>query len=165
MSSHDENDEIAHAASAQFQAMVDSVGVKRFASAMGLSTRQINRMLSGAQPNPVDRLIRCLQCCDPEIGDRTLDFICQEMGGHFVREEALEAASVNAVKECAEAIAAISDGEISRMDEIEIREAVQALISLAKAVKQERLGGAEIIIKAKLSDESAPTASGPASQK
>lgn len=118
--------------------MVDSVGVKRFATEIGLSTRQINRMLSGAQPNPVERLTRCLLACDPDVGDRALAFICEEMGGFFVREEAVEAASRQAVKECAEAIVAISDGEISRLDEQEIREAVEALIGLARAVRRIR---------------------------
>ena len=44
------------------------------------------------------------------VGDRVLDFVCQEMGGHFVRHEALDDAAVNAVKECAEAIAAPNIG-------------------------------------------------------
>lgn len=132
------NPDSANEAAAHFRKMVESVGVKRFASEMGLSTRQINRILSGAQPNPIERMMSCLLCCDPEIGDAALDFICGEMGGHFVREEAIESASMNAVKECAEAIAAISDGEISKLDEVEIREAVQALISLARAVREAR---------------------------
>ncbi len=118
-----------------FRTMVESVGVKRFASSLSISTRQINRMLSGAQPNPVSRMILCLQSCDPECGDGVIDYLCEEMGGFFVREETVEAASVNAVKECAEAIAAISDGEITRLDEVEIREAVEALIALARAVR------------------------------
>lgn len=122
-----------------FRVLVDSVGVKRFSSGMGLSTRQVNRILSGAQPNPIERLIKSLSCCDPEVGDRILDLICQEMGGYFIREETIEAASVNAVRECAEAIAAISDGHISKMDELVIREAVAALTSLAQIVKRQKI--------------------------
>lgn len=122
-----------------FRALVDSVGVKRFSAGMGLSTRQVNRILSGAQPNPIERLIKSLSCCDPEVGDRILDLICQEMGGYFIREETIEAASVNAVRECAEAIAAISDGHISKMDELVIREAVAALTSLAQIVKRQKI--------------------------
>ncbi len=122
-----------------FRALVDSVGVKRFASGMGLSTRQVNRILSGAQPNPIERLIKSLSCCEAQIGDRVLDLICQEMGGYFIREETIDAASVNAVRECAEAIAAISDGHISKMDEVQIREAVAALTALAKIVRQQKV--------------------------
>lgn len=122
-----------------FRVLVDSVGVKRFSAGMGLSTRQVNRILSGAQPNPIDRLIKSLSCCDPEVGDRILDLICQEMGGYFIREETVDAASVNAVRECAEAIAAISDGHISKMDELVIREAVAALTSLAQIVKRQKI--------------------------
>ncbi len=114
----------------RFAALVESVGVKRFATAMSLSTRQINRMLSGAQPNPVERIVRSIQSAAPDVGDKTLDFVCQEMGGHFVRMEALDAAAVNAVKECAEAIAAISDGHVSQMDLGEIRDAINALSGL-----------------------------------
>ncbi len=122
----------------RFASLVDSVGVKRFASSLGLSTRQVNRILSGVQPNPIERLIRSLQSAEPETGDRTLDFICQELGGYFVRHEALDEAMVNAVKECAEAIAAISDGEISELDVKEIREAISALSGLILALRESR---------------------------
>ncbi len=137
------DDRLAHSADELFQQMVDSTGIKRFANSLDLSTRQVNRILSGAQPNPMDRVIRCIQSCAPEVGDRVVDFICQEAGGYFVREEAIEAAAVNAVKECAEAIAAISDGQITALDEIEIREAVQALMSLARAVRDHRKRGTD----------------------
>lgn len=117
--------------------MVDAVGIKRFSASLGISTRQVNRMLSNAQPNPIERLIRCLQAVDPELGDSILDSICQEMGGHFVRQEHPNAAAVNAVKECAEAIAAISDGQVSELDMREVREAISALSSLAMALKHD----------------------------
>ncbi|MEC9372760.1 MAG: hypothetical protein VYC34_02915 [Planctomycetota bacterium] len=106
---------------------------------MSLSTRQINRMLSGAQPNPVERIIRCLQAAQPEVGDEALSFICQEAGGLFIKEEgSLDSAAVNAVRECAEAIACISDGEVSRPDEAEIREAICALTALLRLVQEQR---------------------------
>lgn len=124
----------------QFAELVAGVGIKRFSSALGLSTRQVNRILGGAQPNPVERLIRSLQSAEAEVGDRLLDFICQEMGGHFVRQEGLDDAAVNAVKECAEAIAAISDGHISDMDVREIREAISALSGLIMSLRASRGG-------------------------
>ncbi len=132
-----EADDLSLECAAFFGKMVESVGVKRFSEAMDLSTRQINRMLSGAQPNPVERMIRCLQACDPAIGDELLDFLGLEMGGYFIREEPVEQASTNAVRECAEAIAAISDGYISGVDEREIREAIASLIALSKIVREQ----------------------------
>jgi hypothetical protein len=122
----------------QLAALIDGAGIKRFAASMHLSTRQVNRMLSSAQPNPVERLIRCLQAADAAAGDRVLDYICQEMGGHFVRQEGLNDAAVNAVKECAEAIAAISDGEVNEMDMKDIREAISALSTLILALRDDR---------------------------
>jgi hypothetical protein len=119
-----------------FNALVESVGVKRFAMNIGLSTRQVNRILSGVQPNPVHRLIRCLQSAEAEVGDRVLDYVCQEMGGHFVRHEAISEASVNAVRESAEAIAAISDGHIDQKDVREIREAISALSGLIMSLRE-----------------------------
>ena len=124
------NDPLKDEASRHFADLVGSVGVKRFSQALGLSTRQTNRILSGAQANPVERLVRALQGAEPEVGDRVLDFVCQEMGGYFVRHEAFDRATINAVKECAEAIAAISDGQISELDLREVREAISALSSL-----------------------------------
>jgi hypothetical protein len=120
----------------QFVTMVESTGIKRFSGSLGIGTRQINRILSGAQPNPIERLIKALQSSTPEVGDQVLDYICQEMGGHFVRHEGVNDAAVNAVKECAEAIAAISDGHISDLDVKEIREAISALSSLISSIRR-----------------------------
>lgn len=131
MSESLQTDDLSRESGAHFRVMVESVGVKSFAHDMVLSTRQINRMLSGAQPNPVERLIRCLQCCSPDVGDRALAFICQEAGGHFVKDEGTVTESViNAVKECAEAIAAISDGEVNPAARREVHEAIAALKSV-----------------------------------
>lgn len=122
----------------RFAGMVESVGVKNFSRSLDLSTRQVNRILAGAQPNPIERLIKSLQASAPEIGDDVLDFICQEMGGHFVRHEAVDDAAVNAVKECAEAIAAISDGSYTALDMKEVREAISALSGLIIALRSEK---------------------------
>ena len=140
MSDLPSNDQWSEAALRSFAGLVDSVGVKRFAESLGISTRQVNRILAGAQPNPVERVIRSLQSAEVDAGDRALDFICQEMGGHFVREEALDDAAVNAVKECAEAIAAISDGEISDLEVREIREAISALSGLILSLRSKKQG-------------------------
>ncbi|MCL4211366.1 MAG: hypothetical protein HRU76_10355 [Phycisphaeraceae bacterium] len=133
-------DSLEHDALCRFAALVESVGIKRFAASMGLSTRQVNRILSGAQPNPIERLIRSLQSADVDAGDQALDYICQEMGGHFVRMEAVDMAAVNAVRECAEAIVAISDGQISELDINEVREAISALTALSMTIKNQRRG-------------------------
>ena len=138
MTDRDPQDPLTVDALGRFGDLVDSVGVKRFALSVGLSTRQINRILAGAQPNPVERLIRCLQSAETAAGDRVLDYVCQEMGGHFVRHEALDDATVNAVRECAEAIAAISDGHVSELDVKEIREAISALSSVIMSLRQAR---------------------------
>ena len=122
----------------RFAAVVNSVGIKRFAGSLDLSTRQVNRILGGVQPNPVERLIRSLQSAEAAAGDRLLDYICQEMGGHFVRHEAIDDATINAVKECAEAIAAISDGVISEFEVREVREAISALSGLIMSLKANR---------------------------
>ena len=133
-------DELSVESSGHFRHMVESVGVKRFAECMELSTRQINRMLSGAQPNPVERMVCCLQSCHPDVGDESLSYVCQEAGGMFLKDEEpdLDRDAVNAVKECAEAIAAISDGTVSRVDEREIREAICALTALLRTVRESR---------------------------
>jgi len=145
-------DELTIDASERFREMVQSVGVKKFSACMDLSTRQINRMLSGAQPNPVERLVRCLQSCHPDVGDDALSFICQEAGGQFIKDEGadLDSVAVNAVRECAEAIAAISDGEITHVDEREVREAIAALTSLLHSVREERSADSTSMVEPKL---------------
>lgn len=117
----------------RFRALVDSVGVKRFSASLGVSTRQVNRILSGTQPNPIARLIRSLQAATPEAGERALDHVAAEMGGHFVPRLESEAAMTSAIKEAAEAIAAISDGDVDDDDRREIREAIAALESVLRA--------------------------------
>ncbi|TVQ57132.1 MAG: hypothetical protein EA377_01180 [Phycisphaerales bacterium] len=131
-------DATSELAQQRFRELVESVGVKRYAQSLGVTPRQVNRILSGAQPNPVERIIHCLESAEPEVGDRVLDYICQEMGGHFVRHEGLDETVVNAVKECAEAIAAISDGEVTDDDAREVREAISALTGIIIARRREK---------------------------
>ena len=114
--------------------MVEDIGVKSFAQSLELSTRQVNRILSGVQPNPIERLILCLQAVDPEVGDQSLDFICREMGGHFVRHLNNDESITEAVRECAEAIAVMSDGTLPENDVKEVREAISALSSVLASV-------------------------------
>lgn len=140
MQGRQSHDDSADKALSFFREMVESVGVKRFSDSLGISTRQVNRILAGVQPNPVNRILKSLQASHVEAGDRALDHICQEMGGYFVREDGgIDDAAVNAVKECAEAIAAISDGQITEVAEREIREAISALISLSRLVQERRI--------------------------
>jgi len=114
-----------------FEALVESVGVKAFAANMRLSTRQIHRMLNGAQPEPLGRLVEALCAAEPDEARAALDHVCGRMGGYFVRAiDNLDVAHVNAVKECAEAIVAISEGHSPRVEIKEIREAISALATL-----------------------------------
>ncbi|MHC4716296.1 MAG: hypothetical protein ACYS5V_04950 [Planctomycetota bacterium] len=121
-----------------FEAMVESVGVKAFAANMDLSTRQIHRMLNGTQPEPVARAVAALQAAEPEEAEAALDYVCARMGGYFVRTiDNLDVAHVNAVKESAEAIVAISEGQSPRVEIKEIREAISALASLERRLAGE----------------------------
>ena len=114
-----------------FEAMVQSVGVKVYAANMNLSTRQVYRMLNGVQPNPVDRFGAALRACQDLSAVAALDYLCQREGGYFVRRtNDLDIASVNAIKESAEAIVAISEGRPPRVTIKEIREAISALAAL-----------------------------------
>jgi hypothetical protein len=140
MDAKNPHSDLENEARQQLAALVGSVGLKRFADSMNLSTRHVNRMLSGGAPNPIERLVRLIQCADPDVGDHAVDFICQEVGGHFVRHEAIDKATVNAVRECAEAIAAISDGHVTGLDLREIREAISALSCLIMNLQGKRGG-------------------------
>ena len=75
---------------------------------------------------------------DPEIGDQTLDFICREMGGHFVRHLNNDESITEAVRECAEAIAVMSDGTLTGEDVKEVREAISALSSVLTSVAERK---------------------------
>ena len=133
------SEELKSTALLQLSAVVENIGVKRFAQALEISTRQVNRILSGAQPNPFERLILCLQAVEPAVGDEALDFVCREMGGHFVRHLNDDESITEAVRECAQAIAAMSDGQLSNDDVQEVREAISALSSVLASV-QDRTG-------------------------
>lgn len=116
-----------------FEALVESVGVKAFAANLNLSNRQVHRMLSGAQPNPVRRLRDAMASGDGMVSVAVLDHLCQEHGGHFVPCDVdLDVANVNAVKESAEAIVAITEGRSVRVTVKEIREAISALAALER---------------------------------
>ncbi|HAU38683.1 MAG TPA: hypothetical protein DCX07_13325 [Phycisphaerales bacterium] len=114
-----------------FEAMVESVGVKMFAARMDLSTRQIHRMLNGVQPNPIARMSEALSACEGLTADAAMDYLCKRRGGYFLQfPDNLADANVNAVKEAAEAIVAISEGRSVNITIREIREAISALAAL-----------------------------------
>lgn len=137
MTRRGDSDDLSVQSAGKFRAMVESVGVKRFAADMDLSTRQINRMLSGAQPNPVERIVRCLQSCDAEIGDETLEFICQETGGHFVKDVgSFDRSSSETLRRAADAVASAAEDRNAQVSEREVREAISALIALLGVVQQ-----------------------------
>ena len=122
-----------------FEAMTESVGVKAFAANMGLSTRQVHRMLNGSQPNPVSRMHESLAACDEPAAAAALDYLCQQRGGHFVTlADDLDMAGANAVKESAEAIVAIVEGRDPRVTVREIREAIAALAALEQRLQQQQ---------------------------
>lgn len=120
MTSEAHDDDLTPEARAQFRQLVDSVGVKQFARSLDISPRQVNRMRSGAQPNPVDRLVRSLQAADPDVGDAALDFICQEMGGRFSRSADETDAVTHAIDQCRRAVdnARERTPEDGRLDQI-----------------------------------------------
>ena len=125
-----------------FEAMIESVGIKAFAADIGLSTRQIHRMLNGVQPNPIRRMAHALAACRGAEAEVALDWLCHGMDGYFVRlPDGLERANVNAVKESAEAIVAISEGRSVRVTVKEIREAISALAALEKRLREGRTAG------------------------
>lgn len=128
-------DGLSHQAKHCLEHLVHSIGVKRFAQSLGVSTRQVNRMLSGAQPNPVERLIRALQSADPEAGNRALDFICEELGGRFVRGEALNDETLKSVNDCAAKLAKMQFE--SRDDETvrHMRETVETLSTVIASLR------------------------------
>lgn len=116
-----------------FESMVESVGIKAFAAAMELSTRQVHRMLGGVQPNPVERFLEAVRASEGLTAQAAVDFVCRQCGGYFVQlAENLHVANVNAVKEAAEAIVAISEDRRPQVEIKEIREAIAALASLER---------------------------------
>ena len=118
-----------------FEALVESVGIKTFASNLGLSTRQIHRMRNGAKPNPLRRFCEMLQACDLKSAEGVLSYVCRQMGVYWIRVPAdVKTANVNAVREAAEAIVAISEDRPTRAAVREIREAISALASLEKVL-------------------------------
>jgi uncharacterized protein YbjT (DUF2867 family) len=124
-----------HTCERLFEEMVESVGVKQFAANLGLSSRQVYRMLNGVQPNPLSRMDRALAACEGLTADAAVDHLCRRRGGYFVQFcDDLDQANVNAVKECAEAIVAISEGRDPAVTVREVREAVSALCALERAL-------------------------------
>lgn len=118
-----------------FEAMVESVGVKAFAANMDIGSRQIYRMLNRSQPNPVRRMREALLAGEGLTADAALDYLCRTRGGYFVSDcDDLDTANVNAVKECAEAIVAISEGRDPAVTIKEVREAISALCALERTL-------------------------------
>lgn len=122
-----------------FEAIVQATGVKAFAAKLGLSTRQVHRMLSGAQPNPLSRFCDVLHACDQQSAEAVLSAVCRAMDVYWIRvPQDLKSANLNAVKESAEAIVAISEGRSVQTTVREIRQAIAALSALERMLDQEK---------------------------
>lgn len=122
-----------------FEAMVESVGIKAFAANMGISTRQVHRMLNGAQPNPLDRFCRTMKSCDGKAAEQALSHVCRQSGVYWIRVPvSMKAANLDAVKEAAQAIVAITEDRSITVEVREIREAIAALAALEKKLDQEQ---------------------------
>ncbi len=116
-----------------FEGMVEAAGIKAFASKLGLSTRQVHRMLNGSQPNPLTRFCDILSAAEPKSAEAALSHVCRKQGVYWIRvPQDLKSANLNAVKESAEAIVAITEGKDPRVTVREIREAIAALSALEK---------------------------------
>ena len=121
------------------EAMVESVGIKAFTAGLGVSTRQVHRMLNGSQHNPLRRFCDVLLSCDSSQAEAALSHICREVGVYWVRvPQSLEVANLNAVREAAEAIVAITEGRSIDVAVNEIREAIAALSALERALDKGR---------------------------
>lgn len=121
-----------------FEATVESVGIKQFAAKLGLSTRQVHRMLNGSQPNPIRRFAELLEACEPKAAEAVLSYVCRQLGVYWVRVPSdILTAHIEAVRESAEAIVAIAEGRPSRAAIKEIREAIAALAGLEKMFDQQ----------------------------
>ncbi|MGP1347736.1 MAG: hypothetical protein ACTS3F_13850 [Phycisphaerales bacterium] len=68
----------------QFEALVQSVGVHGYAARVGLHRRQINRMRSGAQPNPINRLLLALEAATPDARKSAAEYLCAQLNARFV---------------------------------------------------------------------------------
>ncbi|MFB3891756.1 MAG: hypothetical protein ACE15C_07005 [Phycisphaerae bacterium] len=118
-----------------FEAMVESVGVKAFAAAIGVTARQVHRMLSGAQANPLARFCDAMGACTRQAAEAVLSDLCRRQGVYWIRvPESLKAANLNAVKESAEAIVAITEGRSIQTEVNEIRQAIAALSALERVL-------------------------------
>jgi hypothetical protein len=96
-------------------------------------------MLNGAQPNPLDRFCDIMKACDAKTAQRALSHVCRQSGVYWVRVPiSMKAANLDAVKEAAQAIVAITEGRSITVEVREIREAIAALAALEKKLDQER---------------------------
>lgn len=68
---------------AAFETLVRKTGTAEFCKRIGLVRRQVNRMISGAQPNPVNRLLVTIEAGEPEVARQTIEYLCRELGGRF----------------------------------------------------------------------------------
>jgi hypothetical protein len=125
-----------------FESLVRETGLARFCDSIRLVRRQVNRMLSGAQPNPVNRMIATVQAAEHNAAQRVMGYVCQQVGGAFVpaptATDPAERRAVEALSRCAVAAAgqpagsAHSDDGSNALDAETIANAHRALDRLAE---------------------------------
>lgn len=67
-----------------FESVVRETGLVQFCEAIRLVRRQVNRMLSGAQPNPINRMIATIHAAESKAARRAMQYLCDEIGGSFI---------------------------------------------------------------------------------
>lgn len=67
-----------------FESVVRETGLVQFCEAIRLVRRQVNRMLSGAQPNPINRMIATIHAAESKAANRAMQYLCEEIGGTFI---------------------------------------------------------------------------------
>ena len=110
---------------------IDVLDPSGFAQNAGMTTRQLNRIRSGDQPNPFHRAAQWSRLGSDETANRLVSMVCEANDGFFIQEGGSDSTNIeDTIQKAADVIKGLADGSLDEEDRRLVREAVAAMIGL-----------------------------------
>ena len=110
---------------------IDVLGTIGFAQKAGMTTRQLNRIRSGDQPNPFHRAAEWSRLGSADTANQLVSMVCEANDGFFIQEGGSDATNIeDTIQKAADVIKGLADGSLDDEDRRLVQEAVAAMIGL-----------------------------------
>ena len=110
---------------------IDVLGTSGFAEQASMTTRQLNRIRSGDQPNPFHRAAEWSRLGTVESATILVSMVCEANDGFFIQEGGNNTTNIeDTIQKAADVIKGLADGSLDDGDRRLVQDAIAAMIGL-----------------------------------